>query len=249
MANFKKILDHPEKQKVIDKLVSGDTPKDVAQYLKLKFHGKDEAHLRLSANLLKEFQEQHLDQTGFINKIAKADGDGKLDKQIAQSLVESKEWRERVADTAGKEIDLKEKINSLLYLLEARAEQVFDKIQENPGSTKADYVMVKYFDLLFQAIEKADKVINERPDQLVEHTYTVQMVEQHSVAFQEAIRDLLLEMGPEQSARFMELLNDRLAKLKDPNDLPPPSVEKSTQEVSKMLDKGQALNGDLEELQ
>lgn len=248
MANFKKILDHPEKQKVIDKLVSGDTPKDVAQYLKLKFHGKDEAHLRLSANLLKEFQEQHLDQTGFINKVVKADGDNKLSKQIAQSLVESKEWRERVAETQGQEIDLKEKINSMLHLLEARAEQVFDKIQENPGSTKADYVMVKYFDLLFQAIEKADKVINERPDQRIEHTYTVQMVEEHALAFQEAIRDLLLELGPEQSARFMELLNERLTQIKDPTNLPVLPVEKRSEEVDKMLTKGETLDGDLEEL-
>ena len=54
--------------------------------------------------------------------------------------------------------------------------------------------MVKYYDLLFQAIEKADKIINDRPDQRIEHTH-IHMIEDYSVAFQEAIRELLLEMG------------------------------------------------------
>ncbi len=119
--------------------------------------------------------------------------------------------------------------------------------------------MVKYFDLLFQAIEKADKVINERPDQRIEHTYTVQMVEQHSVAFQEAIRDLLLELGPEQSARFMELLNERLTDLKPGGNggsnssgggsSGSHSLEKHNHDVDRMIDKGKIIESELEEIQ
>ena len=40
-------------------------------------------------------------------------------------------------------------------------EQIFDKIQENPGSTKLDYVMTKYFELSTMLLEKADKIINK----------------------------------------------------------------------------------------
>jgi hypothetical protein len=74
------------------------------------------------------------------------------------------------------------------------------------------------------------------------------MVEEQSVAFQETIRDLLLEMGPEQSATFMELLNKRLSKIKNPASLPTPSVDKISYDMDRMITKGETLDGDLEEI-
>jgi hypothetical protein len=247
MSDFKKILDHPEKQKIIDKLVGGDSPKDVAQYLKIKYSDDDQKHLRVPASLLKEFADKHLDQCGFLNKVIKADRNGKLDSKIAESLVNNETWKDRLARYADREIDLKDKILQMLHMLEIRSEQLFDKIQENPGGIKIDYVMAKYFDLLFIAIEKADKIVNERPDQLIEHTYTVQMVEEYSVAIQEAIREVLLEMGPEHSARFMELLNAKLSGIKNPGDAPVRSFRDREAEAKKLLAKGEKVDAEMKE--
>ena len=51
-------------------------------------------------------------------------------------------------------------VNQVLTMVEARAEQIFDKIQENPRVTRDDYVLIKYFENLCQLIEKADKLVN-----------------------------------------------------------------------------------------
>jgi hypothetical protein len=213
MPDFKKILEHVERDKIISKLVNGETPKDVAQYLKLKFNKKEEAHLRVGAALLQEFIDKYFDQYKFLNKVVEDEKSNKTDKIVYESLLNNKAWKERIADIADGEIDLKKRISDLIVRLEARAEQVFDKIQENPGNFKGDYVLLKYFDALTALLSTADKVINERPDTLIEHNISISMVEQNSVLIQDTIRELLLELSPDVSSRFMELLTAKLSKL------------------------------------
>lgn len=219
MSDFQKIIDHPDQDKIIGKLVSGESAAKVAEYLKVKYHQKDETHLRLSPNLLKEFIEKYLSQYDSLDKIISADKSNKLDKKLAQSILNNKTWKERLAEKEDKEIDIKAKILEILHILEIRAEQVFDQIQQDPKNFKGDYVLIKYFEMLFNAIEKADKIVNDKPDQVIEHSYTVRMVQQHSTAFQEAIRDVLREMDPEFSALFMDRLAERLEALEEPEEV------------------------------
>lgn len=217
MADIDKLLNHPEKDKIIGKLFAGETPRDVAQYLKLKFHGKDEQHLRLSAAYLKDLVEKYFGHYKLLDQIIADEKSGKLNTKLAESLVNNKVWQERMQENLDQEIDLKKRIQQMITLIEARAEQVFDKLQENPAMLKGggDYILLKYFDLLINALEKADKIINERPDKLIQADITINMVEQHSAVFQEAIRELLLELDPEISARFMDLLTLKLTRLRD----------------------------------
>jgi hypothetical protein len=246
MADVKKLLDHPEKQVIISKLASGETPKTVAQYLRNKYTKPDENHLRLPVALLKEFIDTYGDHYGFVKRIVKDDQDGKLDKQIADSLLSNKEWKDRMAEVTDEEIDFRMKWRQLLHMLEARMEQVFDKVQENPGSHKADYVMGKYFELWQTALERADKMINERPDVKIEHSYTVQMVEQQSVAFQEAIRRVLNKLDPALSNMFIDMLNEELRSMK-PDDAPKRSLQKDKTQVNKLLDKAEVIETELDD--
>lgn len=217
MADFKKLLEHPEKQNIISKLVSGDSPKIVSAYLKDKYSNPNESHLRLTAILLQEFLDTYGNHHGYAKKIINKDCDNKLDKKIAESLLNNKDWKQRLEESTNKEIDFKQKWVNLITILEARAEQLFDLIQSNPEGTKTDYVFTKYLELIQMAIEKGDKVFNNRPDIRIEHTYTVQMVEQQSVAFQEAIRKVLERLGPELTYTFMDMLNEELNKINPKN--------------------------------
>jgi hypothetical protein len=213
MVDFTKIIDHPEKTTIISKLVSGESPKVVSKYLKDKYPKPDEGHLRVPATTLKEFLETYADHHGYVKKIVKRSAESKLDKKIHESLLDTRAWRERVLEGVDKEINYLEKLDNVLTILETRAEQIFDMIQGDPENTRTDYVFTKYMELLMLAIEKGDKIRNDRPDVRVEHTYTVQMVEQQSVAFQEAIRRVLERLGPEYSALFMELLSEEMGKM------------------------------------
>lgn len=236
MSDFSKILDHPNKDLIITKLVSGDDPKDVSQWLKLKYDGKDETHLRLPATLLQEFVDKYTDQYKFLAQVKKDQLDGKLDKKVYDSLLNNKAWKERLAEAADGEIDIKKKIQQLVVMIEARAEQVFDRIQQNPGNFKGDYVLINYFDKLITALEKADKIVNERPDMLIQHNQSIYVIEQHSVAFQEAIKRVLIQLDPATSARFMELLNEELGKIKERDIAPKPkSIEERKEQVDKLL--------------
>jgi hypothetical protein len=251
MTDFKKIIDHPEKQIIISKIVSGESPKDISNYLKDKYPKTDEGHLRIPATTLQEFKDKYADHQAYVQKVISNECDSKLDKKIAESLLNNKAWKERLVQVAGEEIDFKQKLKNLLHILEIRAEQVFDLIQANPESTKADYVFTKYMELAMLVIEKGDKLVNEKPDIRIEHTYSVQMVEQQTVAFQEAIRRVLERMGSEYSSIFMDLLNEELSNMNPKEINPAPTkkeLEKNRENVTKMLTEAESINSTLEEL-
>lgn len=233
MSDFLKILEHPEKDKIIGKLVSGESVAKVSEYLKIKYVEKDESHLRISSKILKEFADKYLDQYEFLDKMIEDEKNNKLDKKISESIINNKTWQERLADTVDKEIDLKNKIIQILKMLEIRAEQVFDQIQQKPDNFKGDYVLLKYFELLFTAIEKCDKIVNEKPDQVIQNNINIKVVEQHSAILQDAIRDTLREMDPHASALFLDKLNERLMVLEKPE----PEVRRSItiDQVDRML--------------
>jgi hypothetical protein len=245
MADFTKIIDHPEKTTIVSKLCSGESPKVVAKYLKDKYPKPDESHLRIPATVLQEFLETYADHHGYVKKIIQKDTDNKLDKKIAESLLDTRAWRERVLDGVDKEIKYIDRLDNILTILETRTEQLFDLIQSDPESIKIDYVFTKYMEILLMAIEKGDKIRNDRPDVRIEHTYTVQMVEQYSVAFQEAIRRAFERLGPESSALFMELLKEEIDKV-NPKELSPvptqKSIEKERLAFDKLEVKAQELN-------
>lgn len=149
--------------------------------------------------------------------------------------MDNKVWKQRIEEAAGQELDIKKKVHNILHILEARAEQIFDLIQSNPESTKADYIFTKYMEILGNNLEKADRIVNGKPDVRIEHTYTVQMVEQQSASIQEAIRRVLERMDPEFSNLFMDLMAEEMAKTK--GELPKANVVKSSFEEMKSLDK------------
>jgi hypothetical protein len=213
-TDFTKIATHPEIKTIISKLVSGESSKLVSNYLKDKYPKPDEGHLRIPATQLQEFLDSYADHNGYVKKIVQRDTDSKLDKKIAESLMDTAPWKERVLEGVEKEINYIDKLNAVVTILEKRAEQLFDLIQSDPENTRTDYVFTKYMEQLMIAIEKADKIKNDKPDIRVEHTYTLQMVEQQTVAFQEAIGRVLERMGPEYTSIFMDILAEEMNKLR-----------------------------------
>jgi hypothetical protein len=236
MTDFQKIIDHPEKTIILSKLLGGEDPKVVSKYLKDKFAKDDESHLRIPSTVLQEFLGKYANHHAYVKKIINKNADSKLDKKIADSLMDTREWRERIVDGVKKEINYLDKLDMILTVLETRSEQLFDLIQSDPENTRTDYIFTKYMEQLMLVIEKADKLKNDKPDIRIEHTYSVQMVEQQSVAFQEAIRRVLDRLGPEYTSLFMELLSEELNKL-NPNTINPVPTPKQIEQGRKDFDK------------
>lgn len=220
-VNFDRLLNHPDSEEIIAKLVSGITPKDVSEWLKIKYQGKDENHLRLPVSLLKDFLDSNLNLYNTIQQDIQHVKNGTSDKKISTALKNNKTYQERMIEAANDEIDIKKMFKSVYVMLNARVEQYFDKMQENPTNLKPDYGLLKFFDSMMMYVEKYDKIINQSPDQIIQHNVTVQVMDQYVTVMQDSIRQTLAEIDPDSANLFMERFNENLSKLQLPESMQP----------------------------
>lgn len=219
MPDFADIINHPDKQEIIDKILKGINPKDISSWLKLKYPNNNQKHLRLSIKIIKQFASS--EYTDCYNKFKDDLQVIKIDptlskKEFKSSILNNKTYQERLLNIADTELDIKTMLKSLIIVCQERAEQVFDKIQENPGSFKGDYTFLRYINELFNMIEKFDKIINNAPDQIIQHNVTLQAVESNTTAILEAIRKTLERLDTQTSLLFMELFYNELTSLNAP---------------------------------
>lgn len=218
-SDFSKILDHPDKDEIISQLIGGIAPKEVSNWLKLKYPQKDQAHLRVSGAMLQTFLSKHANLAEHLREhIQEAKEETKIDKRIYESLLDNKSYKERLNALADEEIDIKQVVKDTLLIIRERSMQMFDLIQQDPTSKslKPDYALIKYFEILLNAIEKFDKIHNNAPDQVIQHNITVEMIEQQSVIFQEAFRRVLAQLDQDHSMHLIELFNKEMRRLQPP---------------------------------
>lgn len=218
--DFSEIKGHPDSEEIISKLVSGTQPKDVSQWLKLKYpDSKKQSHLRLSIKILKDFVDSgYVDcYDQFVQDLTIVKESKNLQKtDYPTSLLNSKTYRERLLAIADQELDVKKMLQSLITVCYERAEQVFDKIQQDPSKIKGDHTFLKYMNEIFNMVEKFEKIVNNAPDQIIQHNVTLQAVENNTNAILEAIRETIAELDPETSMRFINSFYEKLRVLSPP---------------------------------
>lgn len=234
--DFSSILSHPDKDEIISKLLTGVDVKDVNQWLKLRYPDKAQTHLRLSVKILQDFSKsQYVDfYNQYTQEITTAVHSGsidKLDKKVAESLLNNKTIKERLSEHALKEIDVRERFLSLDLLIRDRIEQVFDKIQENPGGWKGDYVLIKWVEQYIKMVENYDKQINNRPDQIIQHNHTVQYINSQTAAIQEALREVVAEFDSDISLLLIEKISEKLSKVQAPPEITVQTVDERLTEI------------------
>ncbi len=239
--NFDKLIEHPKANDIISKLVSGIRPKDVADWLRLEYPDKNQAHLRLGSSYLKDFLDQNLDLYATLKKDIGAVKSGEPDKKISASLKNNKTYQERLVEMADHEIDVKKLMHNTGILIQTRLEQYYDKMQENPTNTKPDYGLIKYFELLLNYVDRYDKIINQSPDQIIQHNVTVQVMDQYVAVMQDTIRETLAEIDPDAAFLFMEKFNEKLPKLQLPEVQPTKTIS-----INDRLLEAQVLTGKFE---
>lgn len=221
-TDFSRILDHPDCDNILSKILSGIPASDVADWLKLKYEKSEQSHLRLSVSLLNTLANNPA-VSDLYNNTVKTDIEkvksGKIDRALAASLKNNATYKERLAEVAGEEVDIVKTIKEVLLIIKTRAEQIFDKIQQNPEQTKGDYALIKYLETLLRTVEQYDKIVNNRPDQIIQHNVTVQMMGQYTTTFQDVIRRVLEKMDPEMACWFMDEMNKEMALLQPAEEL------------------------------
>jgi hypothetical protein len=220
-TNLKKILEHPDKDEIISKILLSISPEDINEWLTSKYSGINEKKLILSVQVLKNFQENYLDVYSFIQediaktKLALAN---KTEDQIELAVKNNSTYKNRMLELAGKEIDVRSMIATLCEAVQDRLATVFDNLQENPDTInpRIDRLLIDYAETLGNILEKYYKFTEGPAVQTVNNTITLQVADKHITVFHDIIRKILSSMDLEASLYFMDLFHKEMAALKMP---------------------------------
>lgn len=220
---LKKIIDHPDKDEIISKLICGISPLDINDWLKAKYTNVSEAKFVISEKTIKSFQDKYLDIYNIIQedlsktKVAVAAG---TEEDLSLTINNLPAYKNIMLKTANEELDIRKIIKNLCVAIETRLSQVFDEIQEDPRNinTKVDRLLIEYAEVLGNILEKYYKFTEAPADQIVQHNVTLQVVDQHISVFHDVIKEVLSQMDLETSLYFMDVFNREMSKLKAPND-------------------------------
>lgn len=230
--DFSEILAHPDHETIASKLATGDSTKAVNQWLRIKYPDKEQKHLIIPVTVLQEYADKYINcmMDQVRNDLLATKRGEKIEKKLAASLLNNKTYQERLNEAVDQEIDIKKEIRNIGIIIRARAEQIFDVIQNNPNNIKVDYTLIKWCEMLLSWAEKFDKIHNNAPDQIIQHNISVQHVEQNIAVFQEAIRETLAQLNPEVSLLFMEIFSKKMNDIK-PAQTIMPTIESRAKEA------------------
>jgi hypothetical protein len=223
---LKKILDHPDKDEIIAKLVLDYPAKDIHEWLAGKYTNVSEAKFVVAEKSIKVFKDNYLDVYSMIREdminTKQAVAAGTAD-QLELAVKSNPTYKSKMLELAGKEIDVRQMVAQLCLAIETRLGQVFDEIQEDPRNinTKIDRVLIEYGELLGGLLEKYYKFTENPADLVIQHNVTLQAVDQHISVFHDVIRDVLSQLDLESSMLFMEIFQEKMAKLKMPTQEQP----------------------------
>ncbi len=233
---FKKILNHPDREEIIAKLVLDISVKDIHDWLESKYTSVNDSQFVIAEKAIKTFKDNYLDVYSLIQediqKTKLAVSTSTID-ELELSVKSNPTYKSKMLELAGKEIDIRQMVARLCIGIETRLAQVFDEIQEDPNdiNTRVDRLLIDYAEVLGNLLEKYYK-FTENPDALtVQHNVTLQVVDQHISVFHDAIREVLSEMDLESSMLFMELFHDKMSKLKLHNMVSLPNTDVKLAEV------------------
>lgn len=222
-SSLKRLIEHPDRDEIISKLVIGISPKDIHDWLEAKYNNVNEAKFVIAEKFIKSFQDNYLDIYSLIQedisktKIAVATAS---EEELVLSIQSNPTYKNKMLELAGKELDIRQIITTLCVAIESRVGQVFDAIQEDPRNinTKVDRLLIDYAEVLGGILEKYYKFTEEPVNQqTINNNITLQVVDQHISVFYDVIKEVLSQMDLETSLYFMEVFNERMAKLKPPD--------------------------------
>ncbi len=245
---FKKILDHIDREEIINKLILGISPADIHDWLKAKYTNVSEDKFVIAEKTLKSFKDNHLDIYTTIRddfakgKAALATTSSSIDEELELSIKNNQNYKNLVLKTVSQELDLKETLQRLCSAVETRLGQIYDVIQEDPRNinTRVDRLFTEYVNALGGILEKAYKIINNGPDQVVQHNVMHYQVDQQVAVFYEAIKETLEQMDLESSMFFMEKFNEKITKLQEVSP-------KSIQPVEQRMAEVKLINSQINE--
>lgn len=228
MSNHKtldKILEHPDKDEIISKLIIDVAEYDISSWLKTKYDGDDSGKkFILSESSLKDFKSNYLDIYSKIKDDILKVKNLSSGEKLELALQNNNAYKNIVMKTAETKLDIEEKIIRLVNAIEERAAEVFNEMQGRGIDFKRDEVLIKYFDLLGSQLERyynmRDREESKKlqADVVNNNTTNVTIVlDQQVNNFYQIFKEILETLDFQTSMRCMEMFTEKLSKLKQLN--------------------------------
>jgi hypothetical protein len=210
----KKVLNHPEKEEIIKKLLSGDSVKEVERWLKKK-HPRTK-RLHISYMTLQKFRSEHLNLKGEVLEDIK-DKRHEVDKESkeaeAKMLIKaSSSYIQKIEEIAESELDVSKRLLEMDALINSRIEYYFNLLQTG-GTIREDKVFIEYINTMKSIMQDWKKYIEGYADKKIEHNININVVNEQAKILKEAVLDILQELNPDLISVFVNKLEYKMKAL------------------------------------
>lgn len=210
----KKLLSHPDREKILNELKGDKSLRAISKRLKEKY--PDNPELVISISTLhayrKEFCEVDVNVIKDIRKAKKEKQKLKKEAREKKVITGALEYQEKINEIVDAELDVAKKIMRLDAIIESRMEYWYNQISVSEGKAipTADKELRAYMDRQMGLLAQYKKFVEGMADKTVDHNININIINDQVSIIQGVIQDCLRALSPEQACLFMDSVNARL---------------------------------------
>lgn len=210
----KKILNHPDKEEVIEKLNNGESVRKMEAWLKSKYPNNKK--LWLSSVTLQKFRKDNLQLEGKVLKdIQEA---GRTQKQIKEEQERQKQletsdaYNRKINEIVDSKLDVARRILELDKIIETRMEYWFNAVASGEEqASKGDKELRQFMDRQMNLLGQYKKFVEGLADKTVDHNVNITVFNDQIAIIQDVIRECVNYFEPEKAMMFLERLNRKMS--------------------------------------
>jgi len=231
-----KILDHPDRDEIIAKLVAGVAVSDIHEWLDSKYESVGEKKFALSAKIITTFQKDYLDFYNTIREDLMKTKSVSASEALMTEVQGSVTYKKALETYLNSEVDIRLMVKQALAAIEFRTAQVFDQIQDDPQNVKIDRTLIEWFNTLSVLMEKYDGIQNGNIENInIQNNINIQVVDKHINIIYDIIKEILTRLDYDTSLMFIDMFNDAMEKLELPETAPIEERLLETQFITKNI--------------
>lgn len=212
----RKILKHPDKDKIIEWLNNGESVRGVEAKIKEKY--PNNKRLWLTSVTLQSFRKKHLQLEGkVLQDIQEALGEQnkKIDEQRKREQLESSDaYKKKINEIVDSKLDVSKRILQLDRVIESRIEYWYNAVASGEESAaKGDKELRQFLDRQMANLAQYKKFVEGLNDKSSEYNLNITVINDQISVLRDVVRDCIAEFEPDIAAKFMEKLNNRLTNV------------------------------------
>ncbi len=254
-----KILNHPDREEIIQKLLAGASPNIIREWLDKKY--PDDRTMLITVSSINSFRKNYLNLDREAVRVLKKEQQKKtlglphnpnvasfLDKpheseeehhmRVKNTLLTSPTYQNKLREITDAHLDAPRLMKELHMLLQSRIEVYYNEIASATtiGDTlKADKMFAEYVRLATDVLKDSKKVWDDYNTQPDEGTIDLNVVHEMVAVVREAVKDSMSDFAPELALEFMDKLNKRLTSMEYQMPRPQQNIIDRVGELNKKI--------------